>query len=199
LKVAFLSSIYPAHAEKIYRENPHLKNKSSDEQMEFIRWNALSAYSRWMPLLQSKGCEVIQFHHNLENVERAWAKQNLIHSDLEDSILKIGLEKIKRFKPDIIFCTSPLKYIKVQFIDNLLDLLETNPKLIAWYGANCGDEKIFAKFDLTLSNSKHLVDKLLAQGTAAELLQHSFDPIILEKIDKSTTKKNRIGWRSDLF
>ena len=116
-----------------------------------------------MPLLEIKGCEVIQFHHNLENVERAWAKENHIHSDLEGSILKIGLEKIKRFKPDIIFCTSPLSYINNHFIDELLDVLETSLKLIAWYGANCGDEKIFAKFDLTLSNSKHLADELLAK------------------------------------
>ena len=166
--------------------------------MDFIRWHALSAYSRWMPLLQSKGCEVIQFHHNLENVERAWAKENHIHSDSEDSILKIGLEKIKRFKPDIIFCTSPLSYINNHFIDDLLDVLETSPKLIAWYGANCGNEKIFAKFDLTLSNSKHLADKLLAHGISAELLQHSFDPIILEKIDEGTTKKNRIAFFGSL-
>ena len=51
LKIAFLTSIYPAHAEKIYKENPSLKNKSSDEQMEFIRWDALSSM-RWFELLE---------------------------------------------------------------------------------------------------------------------------------------------------
>ena len=51
MKIAFLSSIYPAHAEKIYRDNPNLKDKSSDEQMEFIRWHALSSFVRWNEML----------------------------------------------------------------------------------------------------------------------------------------------------
>ena len=57
MKIAFLTSIYPAHAEKIYRENPSLKNKSSAEQGDFIRWHALSSYIRWNELLEERGRE----------------------------------------------------------------------------------------------------------------------------------------------
>ena len=198
MKIAFLTSIYSKHAELIYKQNPSLHQKTSDEQMDFIRWHALSAYVRWIPLLEDKGSKVIEFHHNLENVETAWAKENHIHSDLEGSILKIGLEKIKRFKPDIIFCTSPSVYIRNQFIKDLLGVLKKRPKLIAWYGADCGNENVFKQFDLTLSNSTHLVENLKMQGMPAEVLQHSFDPIILDKLGKSIEKKNRITFFGNL-
>ena len=69
--------------------------------------------------------------------------------------MEIGKEKIIRFKPDIIFCFAPPSYLSNNYLDEMVISLENNPKLIAWYGANVGDEKIFNFFDLTLSNSKH--------------------------------------------
>ena len=198
MKIAFLTSIYPKHAEIIYQQNPSLHQKTSDEQMEFIRWHALSAYVRWIPLLEAKGCQVIEFHHNLENVETAWAKENHIQSETRYSIVEIGLEKVKRFKPEIIFCTSPAVYTNNHFIKQLLSVLKKRPKLVAWYGANCGNENVFKQFDLTLSNSNHLVENLKMQGMAAEVLQHSFDPIILDKVGKSIEKKKRVAFFGNL-
>lgn len=198
MRIAFLTSIYPKHAEIIYKQNPSLRQKTSDEQMDFIRWHALSAYVRWIPLLEAKGCKVIEFHHNLENVETAWAKENHLQSGPKHSIVEIGLEKVKRFKPDIVICTSPVAYINNRFIKDLLSVLKKRPKLVAWYGADCGNENVFQQFDLTLSNSTHLVDNLKMQGMSAEVLQHSFDPIILDKVGKSVEKKNRLAFFGNL-
>ena len=166
--------------------------------MEFIRWHALSAYVRWIPLLETKGCKVIEFIHNLENVETAWAKENHIQTEPKHSIVEIGFEKIKRFEPDIIFCTSPVVYINNRLIKGLLSVLKKRPKLVAWYGADCGNENVFKQFDLILSNSAHLVENLKMQGMSAEVLQHSFDPIILDKVGKSIEKKNRIAFFGSL-
>ena len=198
LKIAFLTSIYPAHAEKIYRDNPSLKDKSSDEQMEFIRWHALSSYVRWVELLESHQCKVIQFHHNLDNVESSWAKENNFSPVSKNKIIEIGLEKIKRFEPDILYCSAPFIYTRNSFIQNLLKILKKRPKLIAWYGANCGNEEIFNLFDLTLSNSNYLVSRIRQNGGKADVLQHSFDPIILQKIGKCPFKKNRIAFFGNL-
>ena len=142
--------------------------------MEFIRWHALSAYVRWIPLLEAKGCQVIEFHHNLDYVETAWAKENHFRPKSTNSINEIGIEKIKRFQPDIIFCSAPMIYSNNHFIDDLQNVLSKRPKLVAWYGANCGNEKIFDQFDLILSNSAHLVCNLRSQGISAEVLRHSF-------------------------
>ncbi len=198
MKLAFLSSIYPAHVRKIYRENPDLKNKSSDEQMEFIRWHALSSYFRWTDLLEEKGFQTCGFNHNLPEVSLAWAKENKFTPKSNNSIWEIGLEKIKKFKPDIIFTFAPLDYKGNGFIDELICSLSKNPKLIAWYGANCGDEKIFRYFDLTLSNSKHLVNSLRAKNISADFLQHSFDPIILEKINIPENPINKVAFFGNL-
>jgi spore maturation protein CgeB len=198
LRIAFLTSIYTKHADIIYALNPSLHKKNSDEQMEFIRWHALSSLVRWIPLLEAKGCKVIEFHHNLENVETAWAKENHFQTDLKSSVIEIGLEKIKRFKPDIIFCISPVAYTNNQFIKSLLSEVKKCVKLVAWYGADCGNESIFSQFDLTLSNSAHLVHNLRNQGMSAEVLRHSFDPIILEKIGSISNKINRVAFFGNL-
>lgn len=198
MKIAFLSSIYPAHAEKIYRENPSLKNKSSEEQMEFIRWHALSSYVRWFELLEQKGFATCAFNHNLPEVALAWAKENKFEPKSIDIIHEIGLEKIKQFKPDVIFSFAPLTYLKNNFLGELIGSLRKKPRLIAWYGANCGDEEMFRFFDLTLSNSKHLVNRLKAKDIQSEFLQHSFDPIILEKIKPPQTRINRATFFGNL-
>jgi len=198
LRIAFLSSIYPAHAEKIYRENPSLKNKSSEEQMEFIRWHALSSYTRWNEYLTKRGFNVLEFHHNLPHLELKWAEENQIETTESEDVLNIGLEKVKRFKPDILYCTSPAYYIKSNFLKELINILPKRPKIIAWYGADCGKEEIFQFFDLTLSNSKHLVNSLRNKKIAADFLQHSFESLILKKIDIPETRINKVGFFGNL-
>ena len=198
MKIAFLSSIYPEHAERIYRENPSLKNKSSDEQMDFIRWHALSSYTRWNEYLTKRGFNVLEFHHNLLHVELKWAVENQFCPAKENEIFQIGIEKIKRFKPDIIFCSSPLYYTQSNFLRELITLLPKKPKLIAWYGANCGNERIFRNFDLTLSNSKHLINELYKKEIYADFLQHSFEPAVLDKIKIPERRINKLGFFGNL-
>ena len=198
MKIAFLSSIYPKHAQLIYRENPTLRNKSSEEQMEFIRWHALSSYVNWIGYLKDKNCKVLQFHYNLGYLEAQWAKENNLFYSGKNRILKIGLEKLKKFQPDLIYCSSPDYYVSCGFLNELLDSLSRKPKLIAWYGANCGDEEGFRFFDLTLSNSKHLINSLRKIKINSEYLQHSFDPIILDRIKSKSNKVNRIGFFGNL-
>ena len=198
MRIAFLSSIYPAHGEKIYRENPSLKNKSSDEQIEFIRWHALSSYTRWNEYLTKRGFNVLEFHHNLPHVELQWAKENQFCPKKENEILQIGVEKIKRFNPDIIFCSSANFYINSNFITELISVLPQRPKLVSWYGANCGDERIFRNFDLTLSNSKHLAKELHKKEIHADFLQHSFEPAVLDKIKIPERRINKLGFFGNL-
>ena len=191
MKIAFLSSIYPAHAEKIYLENPKLFQKSSDEQIEFIRWHALSSFVRWNELLENQGFQTSGFNLNLPEVALAWAKENNFETKASDNILEIGLERIRQFKPDIVFSLAPLNYLKNNFLNELIGSLSKKPKLIAWYGANAGEEEIFRYFDLTLSNSKHLVNSLKKKDIQADFLQHSFDPIVLDKIKIPKERINR--------
>jgi hypothetical protein len=198
MKIAFLSSIYPVHAEQIYRENPSLKDKSSYEQIEFIRWHALSSYVKWDDYLKNNGYDVFRFHHNLNFVEKKWAKENLTNLSHKTTVFEIGLEKIKRFKPDIIYCSSPHAYIQNGFLEELINSLSRRPKIVAWYGANCGDEKIFNFFDLTLTNSKHLASSLIKRNIKADLLQHSFDPVILDKINLQVKRINRVAFFGNL-
>ncbi|MDG1173296.1 MAG: glycosyltransferase, partial [Opitutales bacterium] len=137
-------------------------------------------------------------NHNLPEVALAWAKENKFEPKSNDNVHEIGLEKIKRFKPDIIFAFAPLSYHKNNFLDELIGALSKKPRLIAWYGANCGDEEIFRYFDLTLSNSKHLVNSLREKGIKADFLQHAFDPIILDKIKIPVERLNRVAFFGNL-
>jgi spore maturation protein CgeB len=198
MRIAFLSSIYPAHAEKIYRENPSLKNKPSDEQMDVIRWHALSSYTKWNEYLTERGFNVLEFHHNLPHVELKWAEENQFCHKKENEVFQIGIEKIKRFKPDILYCSSPLFYTRSNFLKELIDCLPQRPQLVSWYGANCGDEEIFRFFDLTLSNSKYLINSLRKKKISADLLPHSFEPAILEKINIPEKRINKLGFFGNL-
>jgi spore maturation protein CgeB len=191
MKIAFLDSIYPEHVEQVYKENPNLKNNSSEEQVEFIRWHALSSYVRWFEILENRGFETCTFNSNLNSVNFTWAKENNYKNCSNNNIWRIGIEKIKRFNPDMIFVFTPSTYIENNFLTELVESLNTKPKLVAWYGANCGSEKIFRYFSLTLSNSKQLVQSLREKEINSEYLQHSFDPIILDNIQSPKKKINK--------
>ena len=141
--------------------------------------------------------QTCSFNHNLHQVGFAWARKSLPNQD-SNPTMEIGKEKIIRFKPDIIFCFAPPTYLSNNYLQELVSSLERKPKLIAWYGANVGDEKIFSFFDLTLSNSKHLVKCLQDKGIKADFLQHSFDPIILNKIKIPRKRKSRIAFFGNL-
>lgn len=166
--------------------------------MEFIRWHALSSYVRWYEYIERKEIKCLEFINNLPEIALKWAEENHYSPKNSGDIMDIGDEMIKRFKPDIIFVFAPLTYIKNNFLDKLIGSLSKKPKLIAWYGANCGDENIFRYFNLTLSNSTRLVNNLIKLNISAELLQHSFDPIILDRVNSSNVKKNRIAFFGNL-
>ena len=134
----------------------------------------------------------------LSNVNLKWAEENKFIPSTKNINQEVGIEKIKRFKPDIIYCLSPLSYENDGFMHEILSILGKKPKMIAWYGANCGDENIFGKFDLTLSNSKYLVNSLKIKNIKSRLLQHSFELNILEKISISNIEKNRISFFGNL-
>jgi spore maturation protein CgeB len=198
LRIAFLTSIYPEHASLIYQQYPRLANKHSTEQEEFVRWHALSSYVRWFKFFEDNGFQNCIFNQNLPEVELAWASENMFKPKSNEVVKEIGLEKIKRFEPDIIFTFAPQIYLQDGYLNQLVISLSNKPKLVAWYGANCGNEEIFRNFDLTLSNSKHLVNSLRGKNIQAEFLQHSFDPIILEKIKIPKDRVNRVAFFGNL-
>lgn len=166
--------------------------------MEFIRWHALSSYIRWYEYIERKEIKCLEFINNLPEISLKWAEENHYSPKSSSDIMDIGKEMIKRFKPDIIFVFAPLTYVKNNFLNELISSLRKKPKLIAWYGANCGDENIFKYYDLTLSNSKHLVNNLRKKGIKAEFLQHAFDPIILEKIKLKEKRINKAVFLGNL-
>ena len=166
--------------------------------MDVIRWHALSSYTRWNEYLTERGFNVLEFHHNLPHVELKWAEENQFCPKKENEVFQIGIEKIKRFNPDILYCSSPLFYTRSKFLKELIDCLPKKPQLVCWYGANCGDEEIFRFFDLTLSNSKYLVNSLRKKEISADLLPHSFEPAVLEKINIPEKRINKLGFLGNL-
>ena len=95
VRVAFLSSIYPKHAEIIYNENPDLKNKSSEDQMHFIRWNAaLSTTIRRFDFLEEHGVHLCNFNCNLPQIALAWAKENNFVPRSSNPVMEIGIETL---------------------------------------------------------------------------------------------------------
>jgi spore maturation protein CgeB len=151
-----------------------------------------------MDSFREKGLSICNFNIGLTHINLKWATENQYIPSTKNSIVEIGVEKITRFKPDIIFCLSPVTYIANGFIERTISALKKKPKLVAWYGANCGNEGIFSQFDLILSNSKHLVRSLKKKRLNAKFLQHSFELKILDKIKLSSQKINKISFFGNL-
>ena len=198
MKIAFLSSIYPKHAEQIYRNNPVLKDKSYYEQMEFIRNDSICSIGEWPTSLKEKGYNSVMFCRNNSYLQATWCKENRFLTKYQDTEFEIILEQTKRFKPDILFIFDPSYYDNK---NRLIELLEQTPsvkKKICWYGAPEGSTKIFKNYDLVLTNSIILMHRLSKEKINSQQLNHAFEPKSLELLKEKNTRINQMSFFGSL-
>ena len=178
MKICFLTTVYPKSLAK-YKN--YISNFNEQEIINILLKDSASFLSFWTKYLQRINIDTKIFSADLLSL--CFGKKSL-HN--KNNLIR----EICNYDPDFIFVFSPHYYRNI--IKPIKEHVSINTKFVAWYGANQGDEKeIFSNYDLVLTNSKILRNRLLELDINSEILYHSFEPSIYKEIHDKNKGKHR--------
>ena len=181
------------------QENPEFNRYSYHEmQNTFFNSNILysNGFSRSFNQFGQDAHEIIA---DFEVVQKQWAKENSIRYGSDNWMSDILMEQIKVMKPDIIYFQgtewnipgrfSPFKNVNlIKIIKNEYSFIK---KVIAFSGYPSNIERINGA-DFLFCGSPRILNNYNKQGVdelmKSELLYHSFDEIILKRLEDNDKK-----------
>ena len=197
MKVAILSTCYEKHIQYLYKTNNYIKDLDHKAELQELLKLSASHFPFWIQHLEKHKIETQVFCHDLPWLTKKWSegKDKTQHLPADE----LFIERIKLFEPHFLLVFSPHYY--KGFIQKIKQKI-SSVRLIAWYGANQGDERsIFSQYDLTLTNSHILRDQLINMGIKSETLKHSFEPRLFQLLGKpeaTVNQKNRLVFAGTL-
>lgn len=197
MKILILDTYYEGFLKNVYKKNVSLKNKSYEEQKNYLLskfFGTSDSYSKYLNDLNFKAEDLIV---NCFHLQSKWAKENkmrifkfAIHpriyklpylGNLLGNLSTLGNiteKQIIKLKPDIIYCQN-ISF----FPPELLKRIKNNTKLLVGQIACPLPPKSFIlEYDLILTSFPHFVNQLKKIGVNSEYFKIGFDERILNKI-----------------
>src|ERR1039457_4754379 len=178
MKLLIVTTFYPSYIRDFYAKHPGLAELSFFEQKAALDFDAFGWADYWSHALAPLGYDVLEVSHNVEQMQRAWAKENSLPDPAGIDIKEIALAQARKFRPDVLW-----------FDDDNEDLLErvrtnvSSIKLVmGWIGSAVPQSTLWKKIDLILSCAPESVDYFSKQGLSATHINHGFDPRVNERL-----------------
>lgn len=172
---------YDAYLEDFCRRHSGLQSLSYSEQYTSLMADAFGWADFLTKNLEPLGWEVWEPVTNFEAQQKQWAAEQGFRASGKGWLHEIAGKQIEQFAPDVLFVDS-FKAFPPEFISEIRSRVPNLRLVVGWCGAPPGDYGIFAGFDLTLSNIPVIVDSLREKGHRAELLPHSFETSLLDRL-----------------
>ena len=165
-----------------YRRRPYLVEAPHAVQLSALR-DFLPFYCNQFPSYMSQlGYEVEDYLPGLRNLNEQWARENNYRWDVSRGVPDLTLERIHRFRPDVLFFQGnpELPHFVRRRIKLMFPFIR---KVVIWKGApGMADE--MHDFDLVFAVNRAIADEFQAEGIPTELVYHSFDLAVLAKLGK---------------
>ena len=191
MKIAILTYLYPEMIDYLYKLFPSLPEQNLNDQKKLIDHHISIWTSGWENALEEQNIPVLTIPTNIPLFLSKWAEEN--NFPPSDKV-KIIIEMLKRFLPDVLFYDL--------YDDDLLIQIKANVpsiKLIAlWKGSSPVDKEIFKHVNLTISCAPEEVNNLRELGIKAEHLHHAFNKNILDN-QKLTNKQYDVIFIGQIF
>jgi hypothetical protein len=177
MRLAKITTFYPAYLNEFYKRHSALQRKSFEAQNAALNHDAFAWFDVWSHALAPLGYDVLEVTANAAPLQLRWAKeQGLRTQDLG----RIAIEQVARFRPDVIWFEDSdaalLREIKARLPGKLI---------LGWTGSPLSSAEHFREMDLVLSCAPEAVSRLQDRGLRAQHLHHAFDPRILTRLDQS--------------
>jgi len=197
MRILIVDTDYPSFLSWLYAQNPGLRHKSYEEQMQ-VRLESLFACELFYASnLRKLGHEAHQVFFNNEALQTAWAREHglAINTRWQFRLRRrfvpwFSKEKDQTWLYDVL--TAQIRYYKPDVVLNSYIRLspayfrEMKPNfrlLIGSHGSPLPNDRDLGVYDLMLSVVENFVDFFRKEGVNSELLRLGFEPLILERLN----------------
>jgi len=186
MKIVEIVAYYPIYIEKFYSENPEVAKKSFSEQMDALNYDSAGWSDFWRRALAPSGYDVHKIILNAHSMQRAWCRENGFDGlDVMRDFNSIGLEQVKKYKPDIILYNH--------YDKNLLDRIRAEAPsvklVLCWVGSAIPESGVWPSIDVILSCAPETVEYFRSNGYEnAFHMHHGFDPLINDRLPAAAGK-----------
>ena len=178
-----ITAHYEGYIKKVYRSLPELKDYSYSELHNYFNNDGYSDLYIHKHL-HALGIESDILYWNNRTL------QSKYHGGRGKELFEILLTQIQDYKPDIIL-SSVMNDFDAEQLGLIRSCLKKSGHLVGYHF--CGFSKNFYNtvkyYDQIYTGNKQYVDYINEQGGKAFLLQHAFEPSILNGLDKKVPKK----------
>lgn len=180
MKLLIITSAYSKYLEAFYARRPDLSASGYLEQKESYRLDAFGWASSWTEPLSRHGWQVQEMVWNVAPMQRAWARERGRKDHAQLGLKEISLLQAKEFQPDIVWFDD---YDEV-FLRALRKEVPSIKGVLGWVGSAIPRTDVWRHLDLVLSCAPESVALLKKEGVPALHFPHSFDPTVLERVEK---------------
>jgi hypothetical protein len=185
MRIQNLTTVNPTYLEQFYTLNQQTLPSNYETMLADLLYDAHGWSDFLSVALQKQGVEMEVVVGNAPQLQQQWAIENGIAYSPNNWKHEILAAQICQYRPDILFLTDYWNY-PAEFITHVRGLCPSIKSVIVWCGAPFRDSSIFRVSDLVLSCIPDLVDQFRSLGTRSELLDHAFEPRILERLRLDT-------------
>ena len=131
--------------------------------------------------LEALGHESQEIFVNFEHLQKLWAKEHDVKYTRRGWLFEIVLGQVRMFQPTVIFLEDTYVFDR-SFRQQLREICRQPVTLVGWRAAPTDNYSDLSDFDLLLSCGPHFVERMREAGINAELLNHAFEPAVLEAV-----------------
>lgn len=186
MKLLIVTSSYAKYLQAFYGSRLDFCASSYREHKEAYEADAFGWSSCWREALRPYGWEVRDIVWNVEPMQRAWARERGIKEWGKPDLKKIALLQAKEYQPDLLWFDDhdPV------FLKALRQEIPAIRGALGWVGSAMPKTQVWGDLDLILSCAPESVQTLQDAGYPALVFPHSFDPAILNRLEKRQKRVN---------
>ncbi len=191
-----ITDYYQEFLNSFFEKNPLCNDLSYDELYEKIIDQSIEIVSSYGKHLRSIGVEAIDIISNATSLQKKWADEHDVKGDLSNEA--IVLKQLKKYQPDIIWIDTT-QFLTPEWIELVKREVVGVKKIVGHICAPYNHILLAAlcKLDLVFTCTPCMFDELKKIGIkSVELIYHSFDPIVIEKLKK---EENQYPFSNLLF
>jgi spore maturation protein CgeB len=182
MRIQNLTTVNPNYIDQFYCKEQGTEPRSYEAMLADLLYDAHGWSDFLSVALRKHGIEMEVVVGNAPQLQQQWAIENGLTYAGENWKYEIVAAQIAKYRPDILFLTDYWNY-PAEFITHIRSICPMIRAVIVWCGAPFRDSSIFSVSDLVLSCIPDLVDQFRSLGRNSELLDHAFEPRILERLN----------------
>jgi len=196
MRFLIVDSDYPSFLNWLYAQDPDLKHKSYEEQMQVRMESLFTCELFYSANLRKLGHEAHQIFFNNEAMQTAWAREHgfTINRGWRFRLRRGFVPWLSRTNTEWLYdiLTAQIRYYKPDVLLNSYILLSSAyfrhikrnlPLLIGSHSSPLPKDQDLSVYDLMLSVVENFVDYYRKEGVKSELLRFGFEPLVLERLN----------------